>query len=147
MAHCTGRVRGRGYAGHERTFPGRHLRGGAKRGACIGATKCGKGVKIEIVTDAQGIPIGLATDAASVPEVEMAGPAVAGIPASVEIPAGTPLIGDKAYDSDPLRDELDKDEFILISPQRDNRPTDQRWSSLASLPTTLDCRTYLCMAP
>ncbi len=100
-------------------------------------------MKIEIVTDAQGIPIGLATDAASVPEVEMAGPAVAGIPASVEIPVGTPLIGDKAYDSDPLREELDKDGFILISPQRDNRPTDQRWASLASLPTTLDCRTTI----
>ena len=78
-------------------------------------------MKIEIVTDAQGIPIGLATDSASVPEVEMAGPAVAGVPACVEIPVGTPLIGDKAYDSDPLREELDKDGFILISPHRDNR--------------------------
>ena len=57
-------------------------------------------------------------------------------------PAGTPLIGDKAYDSEPLHEELAKDRFILIAPHRDKRTTDQRWSSLAAYPTTLDRGRY-----
>jgi transposase len=99
----------------------RHLRGGAKRGVAIGATKCGKGMKLEVVVDRTGVPIGKATDAANVAEVDLVGPAVDSIPSEIDIPSGTPLIEDAAYDSDPHRDDMAAKGFKVISPHRKNR--------------------------
>jgi IS5 family transposase len=99
----------------------RDLRPGPKRGFEIGKTKVGKGCKIEIVTDANGIPIGAATAAANIPETDLIGPALNSIPEDVELPHGVPVISDKAYDSDPLRRELAAAGFTLLSPHRSNR--------------------------
>jgi transposase len=78
-------------------------------------------MKVEVVTDAEGVPIGVATGAADLAETDLIGPALDSIPEAVELPAGVPVIADRAYDSDPLRAELAEDGYILISPHRKNR--------------------------
>jgi transposase len=40
-------------------FPGRQFRPGEKRGTGIGKTKVGKGSKVMVVADGQGLPLGL----------------------------------------------------------------------------------------
>jgi IS5 family transposase len=83
-------------------------------------------VKIELVVDRTGVPVGLATDAASVPETVLVLPAVADIPAAVLTPTDTPLVADRAYDSDPRRDELAGRGFRLLAPHRRNRKRPSR---------------------
>ena len=78
-------------------------------------------MKVEVVTDRTGVPIGVATDAASVPETDLGGVALAGIPAAVGVPPGVPVVADRAYDSDPLRAELADDGYTLVAPHRRNR--------------------------
>lgn len=78
-------------------------------------------MKVAVVTEATGIPIGVATDAANVPETVLAGAARADIPAAVPVPFGVPVIADRAYDSDPLREDLAADGYRLLSPHRKNR--------------------------
>lgn len=73
------------------------------------------------MVDRTGVPVGLATDAANVPETVLLVPAVDDIPASVLAPADTPLVADRAYDSDPLRELLADRGFRLLSPHRRNR--------------------------
>ena len=115
------RTQGRGRTRHLRTVRRRHLRGGAKRGAATGRTACGVGVKVEFVIDATGIPIGIAVDSANESEVNLIQPAVDDIPLTLLDQIVTPLIADKAYDSDPLRESLLDDGFELLSPHRKNR--------------------------
>lgn len=119
-----GRSGGTGCCWHSRrgrTIRRRNLCPCPKRGFEIGNTKVGKGSKIEIVTDANGIPIGAATAAANTAETALIGPALNSIPATIELPKGVPVIADKAYDSDPLREDLAAAGFTLLSPHRDNR--------------------------
>ena len=78
-------------------------------------------MKVEVAVDATGIPVGVATDAANVPETELGGVALASIPRAVEVPDGTPVVADRAYDSDPLRKHLAGRGFTLIAPHRKNR--------------------------
>ena len=73
------------------------------------------------MTDATGIPLGVATDAANVSETMLAGAALADIPSEVPVPFGVPVIADRAYDSDPLREELATDGYQLHAPHRKNR--------------------------
>jgi transposase len=76
-------------------------------------------MKLEVVVDASGLPLGMATAAADVAETALLPPALADVP--VAIPPGTPIILDKAYDSDPLREDLEGDGFTPIIPHRRNR--------------------------
>ena len=78
-------------------------------------------MKIEMVVDANGIPLGIATDAASVPETILGPAALADIPPETEVPPATPVIADRAYDSDPLRERLQEEGYTLIAPHRSNR--------------------------
>ena len=55
----------------------------------MGLTKCGKGMKLEIVVDASGLPLGAVAAAANVSEYELAMPALDDVP--VSIPEGTPV--------------------------------------------------------
>ena len=41
------------------SLPGRQLRPGEKRGTGIGKTKVGKGSKVMVVAEGQGLPVGL----------------------------------------------------------------------------------------
>jgi transposase len=77
-------------------------------------------MKIELVVDANGTPLGIATDAANVPETVLGPVALDTIPFGLVRP-GTPVIADRAYDSDPLREQLRRDGFTLIAPHRNNR--------------------------
>lgn len=122
--NLVGRCRGTGCRRpfrHRGTLRGRHVCASSKRGGEIGKTKVGKGCKIELVTDANGIPIGVATSGAHVAESELIVPALQAIPDAVELPFGVPLIADKAYDSDPLRDKLATVGIRLLSPHRQRR--------------------------
>jgi transposase len=78
-------------------------------------------MKIGFVTEAGGIPIGVATDAANVPETALGPATLSTIPESIAIPDGVPVIADRAYDSDGLREHLAEEGFTLISPHRKNR--------------------------
>ena len=104
----------------------RQLCSGKKRGACVGKTKKGKGTKWMVVVDGQGIPLGSTLASASPAEVKLAEETLE----AVKVPRsgkGRPkkrparLIGDKGYDSDPLRKRLKYLKIELIAPHRSNR--------------------------
>jgi len=79
-------------------------------------------MKLGVVVERRsGVPLAAGTDAANVSEVVL-GPAVlAGIPATVPVPWAAPVLADRGYDSDPLRDDLELQGFRLIAPHRRNR--------------------------
>jgi len=79
-----------------------------------------------VVVDGQGIPIGSSLASASPAEVKLVDQTLE----QIKVPRNGPgrpkqrperLIGDKAYDSDPLRKELKKRGIDLIAPHRKNR--------------------------
>ena len=71
------------------------------------------------VVDGNGLPLALTTHSASPAEVKLAGGVVDAIPLGKKPKR---LIGDKAYDSDPLAIELAlKHDIELIAPHRSNR--------------------------
>ena len=84
----------------------------------IGPTKRGKGVKILAIVDKSGLPLSISTHAANHHEVTL-------VQLSfdfymIEAKPET-LIGDRAYDSDPLDDALRKDGIDMIAPHKSNR--------------------------
>ena len=96
----------------------RHLCGGEKRGFKVGKTKRGKGTKLMAITDATGLPVALYTASASPHEVTL-------VQATVDeiLTLGRPrrIIGDRAYDSDKLDQELQAQGIEMIAPHRSNR--------------------------
>ncbi len=109
----TGRARLGGML-HRRDF-----RFGEKRGRQVGKTKRGKGTKIMAIVDGNGLPVAGRTESASPAEVTL----VEDTLDCLWVP-GYPkrLIGDKAYDSDPLDEELaDQYGTEMIAPNRRNR--------------------------
>src|SRR5262249_38672005 len=95
------------------------LRSGQKGGSAVGPTKRGKGTKWMAIVDGHGSPVGITVHSASPSEVKLIDPVLQSIPGE-----GWPkrLIGDKAYDSDPLDARLEHDAGIeLISRNRANR--------------------------
>jgi transposase len=113
-------------AGLGRSLHRWQLRTGKKGGACVGKTKKGKGTKWMVVVDGQGIPLGSVLASASPAEVKLAEQTLD----SVSVPRsgrGRPkkrpkrLIGDKGYDSDPLRKRLKHLKIDMIVPYRRNR--------------------------
>ncbi len=87
-------------------------------GAGVGNTKSGKGVKIMAVVDRCGLPLSLCTHAANRHEVKLV-QLTLDLVFSGEKPAN--LVGDKAYDSDPLDRELREQGVEMIAPHRKNR--------------------------
>jgi hypothetical protein len=82
-----------------------------------------------VLVDGQGIPLGAQLASASPAEVTLAEATVA----AVRVPCWGPgrprqkpkrIIADRAYDSNPLRDRLQKRGIELLVPHRRNR---QRW--------------------
>jgi transposase len=76
-------------------------------------------MKLEVVTDARGLPLGTAVAAANRPETDLIEDAIDDIP--VPRPDRVPLVADRGYDSDPLRDRLHGRGIDLLSPHRKNR--------------------------
>ncbi len=78
----------------------------------------------EVVTDARGLPLGATVAAASRAETDLIEDALDDIP--VPRPERVPLVADRVYDSDPLRDRLRDQGIDLLSPHRKNRTTPAR---------------------
>jgi transposase len=84
----------------------------------VGKTKRGKGTKLMAVADGAGLPLAVHTTSASPHEVSLVKDTL--LESFVdEFPER--LIGDKAYDSDPLDEELEKAGIEMIAPHRGNR--------------------------
>jgi transposase len=79
------------------------------------------GMKLEAAIDANGIPLAVVTAAANGSEIVLGPAALLSIPAAVDVPFGVPVLADKGYDSDPLREQLADEGFELLSPHRSNR--------------------------
>ena len=95
-------------------------------GSEIGPTKRGKGVKIMAIVDRHGLPLSVSTHAANHHEVRLVQ-----LCFDFYMIEAKPenLIGDRAYDSDPLDEELRNDGIEMIAPHRSNRskpPTQDR---------------------
>lgn len=88
------------------------------RGDGVGVTKAGKGVKIMVLVDARGLPVAVTTGSASPHESKL----VQGL-FDFMLTLDTPqrIIGDKAYDSDALDEDLDDEGIELIAPHRSSR--------------------------
>ncbi len=97
---------------------GRHIRGSQKGGASVGKTKRGKGTKLMALADGSGLPLAVYAASASPHEVTLVGETLAQV-FTAERPQR--LIGDKAYDSDPLDAELAEQGIELIAPHKSNR--------------------------
>jgi transposase len=84
----------------------------------VGKTKRGKGTKLMVVADASGLPLAVHTAAAAPHEVTLVEATLADA-----YTVGRPrrLIGDRAYDSDPLDQRLAAQGLELIAPHRRNR--------------------------
>jgi len=100
-------------------FRGRHVCAGQKRGRLVGKTKRGKGTKIMGIADGHGLPLALRTESASPAEVKL-------VKATLDerVVADVPerLIGDKAYDSDRLDEQLLQEYGTeMIAPNKVNR--------------------------
>ncbi|GIK19641.1 MAG: IS5 family transposase [Leptolyngbya sp. PLA2] len=84
----------------------------------IGRTKAGKGVKIMVLVDARGLPVAVDTASASPHETRLV-QQLFGWMLTEETPER--VVGDKAYDSDALDEELAADGIELIPPHQSNR--------------------------
>ena len=87
-------------------------------GAEIGPTKRGKGMKIMAIVDRHGLPLSVSTHAANHHEVRLVQLCFDFY--MIEAKPET-LIGDRAYDSDPLDNDLRKDGIEMVAPHRSNR--------------------------
>jgi transposase len=108
-----------GEVGFKRRSHRRHLRRGEKRGSAVGKTKRGKGTKIMAVTDGNGVPVAVHVASASPHETKLV-EATLDRCFAPQLPKH--LLGDLAYDSDPLDKKLRKKYDIhLIAPHKRNR--------------------------
>ena len=84
-------------------------------GSEIGPTKRGKGMKIMAIADGHGLPLSVSTHAANHHEVRLVQ-----LCFDFYMIEAKPenLIGDRAYDSDPLDEELRSDGIEMIAPHR-----------------------------
>jgi len=115
---------GRGSAGTRaigfvRNFHRRLVQQCEKGGRAVGPTRRGKGTKIMAIADRRGLPVAVGIASASPHETRLVEPTV-----EQRFPAALPgcLIGDRAYDSDPLDARLQQQYGIeLIAPHKSNR--------------------------
>ena len=106
-------------AGFERIVHRCQLQFGEKRGAAIGPTRRGKGSKIMAISDGHGLPLAVYVASASPHETKLVEPTL-----ERRFLAETParLIGDRAYDSDPLDVQI-RERFgvQLVAPHNSTR--------------------------
>ena len=92
-----------------------HVRLGEKRGDRIGPTRRGKGTKVMVLADGNGILLASDVEAANHAEVNLIEPL---IDAAVTDSVPPRLVYDKAADSDPLRERLAERGIDLVCPHR-----------------------------
>jgi transposase len=108
--------------GSPRVVHRRKLCSRQKRGLCLGKTKRGKGTKIMAIADGNGLPVAVCTESASPAEVKLVNQTLEQR-FIAEVPER--LVGDKAYDSDPLdREVLHQFGTDMIAPHREGRRAD-----------------------
>lgn len=84
----------------------------------VGCTRVGKGVKIMVLVDARGLPVAVDTASATPHETKLV-QQLFEFMLSGEMPER--IIGDRAYDSDPLDRELATKGVQMIAPHKSNR--------------------------
>jgi len=84
----------------------------------VGKTKRGKGTKLVALADASGLPLSVRAASASPHEVTLVGET---LDARFVSEKPERLIGDRAYDSDPLDEALAGRGIEMIAPHRRNR--------------------------
>jgi len=84
----------------------------------VGPTKRGKGSKLMAIADGHGLPLAVDVASASPAEVRLV---ISTLEARFIPELPERLIGDKAYDSDPLAAKLAEGDVELIAPHRRNR--------------------------
>ena len=89
-----------------------------QRCAGVGKTKRGKGCKVMAIADRDGLPVALCTASASPHETQFVQQL---IHSCLTQDKPDKLIGDKAYDSDPLDKECQALGVTLIAPHKTNR--------------------------
>jgi transposase len=99
-------------------------------GEGVGLTKKGKGTKTQIITDSKGVVLGVSINSANTGETAMVQETLNLFDDEVHPQR---LIGDKAYDSDPLDDLLFDYGIEMISPHRKNRRADTKTQDGRSL--------------
>ena len=106
-------------AGFERIVYRRQLQFGEKRGSAVGPTRRGKGSKIMAISDGHGLPLAVHVASASPHETKLVEPTI-----ERRFLTETPqrLIGDRAYDSDPLDVQI-RERFgvQLVAPHNSTR--------------------------
>lgn len=102
-----------------RILHGRHVRPGKKRGPEVGPTKRGKGTKLMVVADGQGLPLGEHVSSASPAEVTLAERTIQQVGSRKK--RLRRLVADRAYDSDSLRERLARAGIELVCPHRRGR--------------------------
>ena len=100
----------------------------------MGKIKRGKGTKLMVVADGTGLPVSVHAASASPQEITLVGETLA-----AGFAPGEPerLIGDRAYDSDPLDAILAERGIEMIAPHRRNRKK-KRPRTVAGLGATRD---------
>ena len=108
----------------------------------MGQTKRGKGTQLLAVADRAGLPLAVRTESATPHEVTLV---VATLEDRLVAAWPTRLIGDRAYDSDPLDACLRELGIDMMAPHRRNRtkPKTQDGRALAPLQATLESRAPL----
>lgn len=84
----------------------------------IGVTKAGKGVKIMVLVDARGLPVAVDTTSATPHESQLLQHLFEFM--LTEVPPEF-VIGDKAYDSDKLDEQMADEGVKVVAPHRSNR--------------------------
>jgi len=84
----------------------------------VGKTKRGKGTKLMVIADAHGLPLAVHTASASPHEVTLV---EATLDETVTVGRPERLVGDLAYDSDPLDERLAAQGIEMIAPHKSNR--------------------------
>jgi transposase len=83
-------------------------------------------MKVGMAVERHGVPVGVLSDAANVGEADLGGRVLGQMPDEVETPDGVPVVADRGFDSDDLRDELAEQGFELLAPHRKNRTRPSR---------------------
>jgi transposase len=114
---------GQGFEGTRRVGPVRMLYRRLlcrrkKGGRAVGKTKRGKGTKVMALADGDGLPLAIHIESASPNEITLVEATLA---SRFILAKPKRLIGDKAYDSDPLDRRLQSKGIEMIAPHRRNR--------------------------
>ena len=96
----------------------------------IGCTRAGKGVKIMVLVDARGLPVAVDTTSANPHESKLV-QRLFDFMLTKDVPPR--VIGDKAYDSEPLDEELAHQGIEMIAPHKANRKSENRTQDGRSL--------------